>query len=67
MSQEVPLVIYRNDEDGEKRIVLGTAIVEDDGTMVAQVTDQLFVEEVLSTGTRDVEIARQDPFGIYRS
>lgn len=38
-SKEVPLVIYCKTADGEERRVIGTASVEEDGTMTAKITE----------------------------
>lgn len=54
----VPLVIYTGKN---KRVVIGTATINPDGTMVATVTSQLFIEHL----SQDLEVSTP-PFSIYR-
>lgn len=54
MSKEVPLVIYCKTADGEERRVIGTASVEEDGTMTARITEASFLGDLepMSIGFR---------------
>jgi hypothetical protein len=59
--EEVPLVIYRNHGDGERRQVIGTAKVReiDDGLVVdCQITDQLTIEWL----NQDMTVEQISPF-----
>ena len=58
MSTEVPLVYYSGKNT---RHVIGTATVNEDGTMTAQITSPLFIEHL----NQDIEVST-DRMSIYK-
>jgi hypothetical protein len=56
--KEVPVVIYTGNKE---RHVVGTAIVNEDGTFTATLTTALFAE----LGAVSIDV-RPDQFGLYR-